>query len=527
MRSHTKHLALALLATLPMLIYGCGSPAAQSSGGEGPRGQTIEASDTNIVTSVADMSTGDMLYIDFDANNQASIDFSGADETSKYTLIVQQTESRQSIVTVSKELSTQSPKVKLDEMLRQNEAILSRNAQPEDISASSVKNFSESVEVGDREDFRVLSSLSSLSEYDTVTGEAKCIKDGSIILYIDVDIPESDLSDSDIAALCDDFDYAVELEENFFGEPSDVNGDGHVAILITLGVNRLGASGGGIVTGYFYASDLYPRSDGNPTSNYREILYILSPDSDGSDGATISKNFALSNLMTAVVPHEFQHAINYNQHVFENGGSSEETWLNEALSHFSEDLVGFGQENPSRVELFLNNPESTPLIPSGSPDLGERGAEFLFMRFLYEQAQNGTQFLRSLYSTTLTGIENVLSAFGTSDSSLDTWEELIRRWGIVLYMTNAGVTLTQQYMFDDQVENDVTGNMQGVCLICEVDDNRGTVLSGPYINELTGSSLAVTLAGTSSAFYNIETPPEELSISANEAGHQAVLIRIE
>jgi len=520
-----KLFTLVICAT-SLYVAGCGSPSAQSSPYDGPKGQAIEASDTDIVSSVAEMEAGDMLYVDFDEGNRASIDFSEAAENSKYTLIVQQTERTPSIVTVAKS-AVLPPKAQLDDLLRANELKLSKSAPQLQANASLAKNVSASVAAGDIESFRVLSSLSSLSSYSTVEAEAKCVRQESIVLYVDTDIPESDLSDSEIEALCDDFDYAISIEKELLGEPSDVNNDGLVAILITLGVNRLGASGGGIITGYFYASDLYPRSAGNPTSNYREILYILAPDPDGSDGATISKSFALSNLMTAVVPHEFQHAISYNQHVFVNGGSSEETWLNEALSHFSEDLVGFGQENYSRVGIFLNYPETTPLIPSGSPDLAERGAEYLFLRYLYEQAEDGAEFLRSLYSSTLTGIDNVLAAFGARDSSLDTWEELMRRWAIAIYMTNAGITLTPQYMFDDRTTNSVTGNLQGVCLICQAEDNRGTELTGPYINELTSSTLSLSLSGTSTAYYSIPAPPDELTITATDEGHQGVLIRTE
>ena len=41
-----------------------------------------------------------------------------------------------------------------------------------------------------------------------------------------------------------------------------------------------------------------------------------------------------------MIIHEFQHMISFNQHVLVRGGNAEETWLNEGLSSFAEELGG-------------------------------------------------------------------------------------------------------------------------------------------------------------------------------------------
>jgi hypothetical protein len=259
-----------------------------------------------------------------------------------------------------------------------------------------------------------------------------------------------------------------------------------------------------------------------------EIIYILAPDPGGEWGTEISKEFAMSNLMPAVVPHELQHAINYNQHVLVNGGSSEESWLNEGLSHFAEDRAGFGMENPSRAEMFLMSPEMTSLAPSGSPDLYERGAEYLFLRFLYEQAASGDAFAGALENTYLTGIENVEAAFAGTDANFDEWSEFMRRWAIAMALTDTGISTTDIYQYNARTFNSSTGNWEGICLICDADDGRDTVLTGPYAAELSSSSVSLYLYGTSTAFYTISSPPSSLSLSGNSsAGLQGILIRTE
>ena len=79
-----------------------------------------------------------------------------------------------------------------------------------------------------------------------------------------------------------------------------------------------------------------------------------------------------------------------------SGGLPEENWLNEGMSHFMEDWAGYGVENPSRYAMYLASPSTYGVVTQSSPNLMERGASYLFLRFLYEQASDGTAFIRSL-----------------------------------------------------------------------------------------------------------------------------------
>jgi len=518
MKSHFGWIAIAL----GLLLAGCGGGSSTSQPG---KSQTVGTNDSNVVSSIDAMGVGDLYYVNFSTAGTSSLNFSGASSTAKYYLIVQSTTSTGSNITASSASLSADPSQTLDDRLRDAEFSLSESGK--DPAYNDSPAFSATKSLGEERSFRVLSSLSSSTSYQTVTATSRCVKD-HIEVFVDSVLTDRNLTAADISDLCDKFEYSASQVESALGAPSDINSDGTVSILITHAINELGASGGGIITGYFYASDLYSRSSGNPTSNEREIIYILAPDPDGVYGITLSKEFTMDNLMTAVVPHELQHAISYNQHVLVNGGSSEKSWLNEALSHFSEDLVGFGQENPSRAEIFLSQPEVYPIAPSSSPDLGERGAEYLFMRYMYERSADPARFLSDLLNTSLTGQDNIEAAFAGTDYGFDEWEEFIRRWAVAVALTNTGISATAEYQFNDRTYNSTTGHWNGACLICDTDDGRGTALTGPYFNTINSSSQTIYLYGTAAGFYSITNAPSSVSLTGSSAASlQGVLIRVE
>jgi hypothetical protein len=290
---------------------------------------------------------------------------------------------------------------------------------------------------------------------------------------------------------------------------------------MTPQVNRLGAMGGGIITGFFFASDLYSSSN----SNQREIIYVLVPDSGGLFGMTIPKDFAMGNLLPAVLPHEIQHAINYNNKVMVNGGSSEDNWLNEALSHFSEDILGYGKENPSRSEVYLNNTSYYGPISSGSPSLGERGASYLFLRFLYEQASNGKQFIWDLVHSENNGVANLEQSFAGTSADFDQVSEFLIRWEAAMVMSSFNLSTDPRFSYKARAKNSATGNWEGVCLSCDADDGRGTELTGIVLTQFYGVG-PVSLDPTAAKFMKVTTFPQKVDLKAKEAGtYAATLVR--
>ncbi len=490
-----------LLFSVMVVVVGCGSEGASDGVGGFGTASGESASVTNTVPSPADMAVGDIYQSLYTMNQQGVIDLTGVDANATFVLALANFGDRRgsSTVQIDADLAVDpsSKNVTVDaqdeqgeswewtatdalhSQLRNLELSLSAQVERGSLSTAKAARGTSTPRVGDQERFRVLSSVSSFSSYRDVTAEIRCVGD-HVLWYMDQEVLTGDavLRDDELQALCRSFDAVVEKEYAMIGEASDVNGDGRVAVLMTPVVNRMGASGGGTITGYFLASDLHARSSSNVTSNFREMLYVMAPDPSGKYGFRVSKDLALKNLLPAVLPHELQHAISYNQHVFEHGGAPEESWLNEGLSHLMEDVMGAGLENPSRYELYLQRPNSYPIVTAGAPGLAERGGTFLFLRYLYEQHPESAAFLRGMLQTDLTGIANLEGAYAATDANFDQFSEFVLRWSAALVLNNRGLTSDARYGYGERAWDSSQSYYSGVCTVCEVKDGRGTVLDG-------------------------------------------------
>jgi hypothetical protein len=144
--------------------------------------------------------------------------------------------------------------------------------------------------------------------------------------------------------------------------------------------------------------------------------------------------------------------ISFNQHVLIRNGQSEDTWLNEGLSHFAEELGGREVPNSecpasgscavdflSQGDLrngfdYLASPEDFFLIePSNSTgELQERGANWLFVRWLADHFATdsilGTDFTRRLVATNQLGAGNVAAQTGV------TFPILVAEWQLANYL---------------------------------------------------------------------------------------------
>lgn len=555
---NSKWIKLIIVGGLFITLYGCGNSSGYHPGDYKANNAVDSGNDpvsvTNTAPNPAAMGVGDVYTVTFSDKSPGTIDFSGVDSSAQFILAVGSIDTVMSskMVQMSDESvelgdmdlsatplesdgwSDMDAKAALDQRLRGIEMELSLDPNAEKASTGtgaagamkamvSGKAESPLPKIGDVEQFKVLAGLSSLTSFKSIQGRVECVGD-NVIFYVDTQVYSvnpSDLTNSDVLSLCTEFDRIAAKEYEIFGEPSDINGDGRVAVLMTPQVNRLGAMGGGIITGFFFANDLYAGSN----SNYREIIYVMVPDSGGSYGVEIPKSFAMDNLLPAVLPHELQHAINFNQKVFVAGGSSEESWLNEGLSHLAEDLVGYGQENPSRIEVFMANPSYYGPISPGSPGLAERGAAYLFLRFLYEQAADGRAFIWNLLHSNMTGPENLQAAFAGTSSDLDQVSEFLLRWNIAMVMSSFNLSSDPRFSYAGRVFNAETGHYHGVCLNCNTEDGRGTVLNGITLSTYYGVS-QIELEPTATQYYKIPSFPQQIRLAANTQGNYgATLIR--
>lgn len=354
------------------------------------------------------------------------------------------------------------------------------------------------LQVGDVKSFKVLAEFNSDGAYNNVS--AKLIYSGQ---HFDVFMDERDIGSvtpEDLEAIAQKFDATVPDERLLFGNESDVDSDGRFSILMTHEVNALGQKYGGLVTGYFYATDLFAESS-YANSNEMEIIYTLVPDPDGVFGSTVPYDLAIENMLPGVLAHELQHMINFNRHFFLKGTASEAPWLNEGLSHLAEDLYSLddsiympfsGLENPSRISRYLKNIDQVCFTCGSS--LQQRGGSYLFLRYLYEQAElghlpypeNGMHFIELLLSGSYRDIKNITNALSGDPSNIASFEDALSRFGLAVYLSGTGKN------------QDESLKIEGINLRNIQDDNRGTYLNGPaiirvenfpYIQTITGHSL--------------------------------------
>jgi hypothetical protein len=297
--------------------------------------------------------------------------------------------------------------------------------------------------VGSRRTFRVCASL-DCSVLASVTATAMVVGRHSAI-YLDAAAPAGGFSPSDLGQLSAQFDTVLyPLDTLAFGAPSDVDGNGVVIILLTPMVNALVGSPecrSSFVTGFFLAADLAPATRGS--YNDGEVIYAMVPD----PGGTVSCAHPTSQVRQIVAPtfiHEFQHMISFNQHVLVRRGAIEALWLNEAMSHLAEELGGRHYDSLSadttaarflfgdlyNAYLYLLSPGSHAVITtSGTDDLEQRGAQWLFLRYLVDRF--GPATTRRLEQTSFTGASNVVAAAANTP-----FASLLGRWGLSLYVSD-------------------------------------------------------------------------------------------
>ncbi|HEY7029042.1 MAG TPA: hypothetical protein VH438_15615 [Gemmatimonadales bacterium] len=268
--------------------------------------------------------------------------------------------------------------------------------------------------VGDKRTFKVC-GVSDCTGFVDVLATAVYVGSHAAV-FLDDTVPAGGYTQAEIDSAGNLFDnYLYPIDTTAFGRESDADNNGVVMILLSDQVNRLTTTCGVYVTGYFFGLDLMD----DPNSNRGEVFYAMVPNPSGT-GCTVPNTFTRRTLAPTLI-HEFQHMISYNRHRLLAGGEAENTWLNEGLSVFAEELGGRqipgaqcvgGQANScltqfikgdlERAYEYLLNPEASYLVEPGtsSGTLAERGANWLFVRWLADRSTSdsilGTDITRAL-----------------------------------------------------------------------------------------------------------------------------------
>lgn len=290
---------------------------------------------------------------------------------------------------------------------------------------------------------RTFSVFAGGGEFTEITAVAQLVSDRAV-LFVDENHPAGGYGQADLQGFADRFDDVIHpAVTDAFGATSDLDDNDRVVILFTPAVNALTPRGAaGFIAGFFFGLDLLPEMVG---SNKGEIFYTLVPDPDGEFSDPRSTD-ALLNVTPAILAHEFQHMVHFNERVLQLGAeSTEAVWLSEGLAQFAEEIVAleyqevgdatsaalFRAGTRQRARRYLVGTDTVSLIiATGQGSLAERGAGFLFVMYLEDQV--GGDLLRRLTRTTRTGVESVEAELGRE------WAHLLADWWEALYFDGPG-----------------------------------------------------------------------------------------
>jgi hypothetical protein len=284
--------------------------------------------------------------------------------------------------------------------------------------------------LGSLRTFHVITTQAA-DAFTNATGQLRFIGE-HLAIYVDTSTASAH-SDPELAQFGRLFDTDIyRTVVDAFGPESDIDGNGKVLVFLTPRVNALVAAtdclARGVITGFFNGRDLIASA---PNSNAGEIFYAMVPDPAGKYSCAHASS-ETQRLASDTFAHEMQHMISYFHHVLARGGDTEERWVNEGLSHISEELVSkvfearypWPQRRTTLEQIFPDS--SGPFIEpqllnsyiyltntanhsvttfEGSGSMEERGAAWLFLRWLGDQ--EGESVYRRLEQTALTGIANV------------------------------------------------------------------------------------------------------------------------
>ncbi|MBB5179534.1 hypothetical protein HNQ44_000958 [Planomicrobium koreense] len=152
----------------------------------------------------------------------------------------------------------------------------------------------------------------------------------------------------------------------------------------------------------------------------------------------------LENTFFATTIHELQHLIQAD-----NDGS-EETWLNEGMSTFSEFLGGYGHGEGS-INFYLDHPENSLVnwdehgtAKTGPETIADYGQTYLFTLYMFDKF--GKEFIRELAvdGTTqgMTSVNETLKRYGSDKTFTEVYQDFMA----ALALDNSDVS--SDYNFD-------------------------------------------------------------------------------
>lgn len=304
------------------------------------------------------------------------------------------------------------------------------NAKGRKILSNSSRTANKNVySLNDEKKFYVINTKYQSLEPHEILAKVIHVSESYVVWY-----PKNPEEYSDIRVNENSLDLCINEIENriiprlksLWGELPDIDNDGKISLLFTPTINEEETA-----IGFFNPEDFYARDIESPFSNEMDVLYIAVPEAE---------KFSYSvNCISATIAHELTHAINYNIKTYSRvlkkitNPPVEETFLDEAMSHLSESLCGYGISggNISNLSYYLNNLEKYSVCKAdfmGNEDTnGRRAAATMFLSWLFWKKggitwnsedpleiidRGGIAFLQRLVASEGTGWEHIGNIFG-------------------------------------------------------------------------------------------------------------------
>jgi hypothetical protein len=300
-----------------------------------------------------------------------------------------------------------------------------------------------------------------------------------VVVVADTSNPAGGFTTAQYDSIALEFDsIAYPVDTVNFGGPTDLDGNGRVVAFYTRAVNELSPpASSSVVSGYFSARDLFSAApESCPRSNEGEIFYMLVPDPTGVVNSNVRTVPSVRGGTVGTMGHELQHLINASRRIYANGPWNnvlEEVWLNEGLSHISEELmfyrtaVGlaprgnialstlttgpnasrrvaafntYANQNFGRFRSWLQRPDTAGAFKNND-GLAVRGAIWGFLRYAADRRNgNDAQLWYDLVNTPNAGTANLAAALGVSPTD---W---LRDFTSAMYADDAvsGIGVEQQ-----------------------------------------------------------------------------------
>ena len=385
--------------------------------------------------------------------------------------------------------------------------------------------------------FHVISNADGTA-FTTVAATLK-YQGANVCVFIDDNAPANGFTNAQLMAFgqyADSFLYPLDV--NTYGAPTDIDGNGHVIMLLSPVVNSLTTPSQcnteGYIAGFFDSLDL--NDTGDPDSNAGEIFYQIVPDPTGTYSCAHTVG-AVDSVTPGTFLHELQHLINNGHHVVMNHGQPEEGWLDEGESIVATELGARyyqakypspqGRTNPAQLfpdsaETFiteqlvdsynyLTDPDTASVTLHTDADccLAWRAGDWLLLRYIGDQFDS-TVYAR-LENGTVTGTANLAQATGLS------FPQLFGNWGIALYADSlpgqARAAVPPQYRFT--TPHNLRQYYQALYNVAQGQDG----VNSPFpitLGEISGGVSGEMVPGTV-AFYQLTTPASAATVTFNFA----------